>query len=419
MLAFGQAGCGAGGCHCGIDDLGVSQGCYNFLCNQNLATDRAMLAFGQTSFGTGRSNCGINNLGVSQGRNLFLCNQNLAADGTVLAFGQTSCGTGRCNCGIDDLSMAQSIHISIHKTVAAAYTGVGSVAAFGTGGSGHYGIIVMAQGFYFTALRMIATGAFALFLTLLAAGRCLGLRPGAHVMTQSFHFICHIAVTAESAGMGGIPVFHASGQCHFGLIIMSSIQNKQFITIVARPHNHIDSHCTLRGGQVAIGVELGIGFIGTHGSQYTQFIKPSQANTVDSSAVETGFLEGGSPEPVTGPDRKRHRVNTSGGMNTPAIHCVILPVMLQQIPQVGAGANILRQRLQVILINRLNTSLGDNDEISGNCRNGNHAVSIHGGSDILTAHGDCDRQILTANLGNKRLSAGYALVIAERAFRSG
>ena len=172
VFAFGQAGCGAGGSNCCVNDLGVTQcidllglivvavcavtalltflGTGGFLSydpfaeavtdcrslslgNQYCITDRAVLAFGQTGCGTGSSNCLVNHFRVTGSRNNSLSNQNFAADGAVLAFGQASCGTGSSNCLVNHFRVTGSRNNSLSNQNFAAD---GAVLAFGQTGCG-------------------------------------------------------------------------------------------------------------------------------------------------------------------------------------------------------------------------------------------------------------------------------------------
>jgi len=110
VLAFRQAGGGAGGGNRCIDHFSMAQGVNNSLGNQNLITDRAVLAFRQAGGGTGGSNRCIDHFRVTQSVHNFLSSQDFATDRAVLAFRQTSLGTGCFNCCVDHFGMAQSIH---------------------------------------------------------------------------------------------------------------------------------------------------------------------------------------------------------------------------------------------------------------------------------------------------------------------
>ena len=68
MLALGEACLGAGGCHGGINDLGVTQSGNGNLRYEDFTASRAMLAFGEACFGAGRRHGGVNDLGVTRFR---------------------------------------------------------------------------------------------------------------------------------------------------------------------------------------------------------------------------------------------------------------------------------------------------------------------------------------------------------------
>ena len=69
MLAFRQAGLGAGRLNCRINDLGMSLGGDHFLGNEYSIADGAVLAFRQARLGAGRSLCCVNDFGVPLGWN--------------------------------------------------------------------------------------------------------------------------------------------------------------------------------------------------------------------------------------------------------------------------------------------------------------------------------------------------------------
>ena len=143
MLALGQAGFGAGGCHCRIDHFGVTLGRDNFLSDQNFVTDRAVLAFGQTGFSAGGFLGLVDHFGVTLGQDNFLSEQNIAAYRAVLALGQAGFGAGGWHCRIDHFGVTQRIHIGIDIAVTTARAGVGGVALLGAGRCGDNRIIAV------------------------------------------------------------------------------------------------------------------------------------------------------------------------------------------------------------------------------------------------------------------------------------
>ena len=143
VLAFGQTGFGAGGFLGLVDHFGVTLGRDNFLSDQNFVTDRAVLAFGQTGFGAGGFLGLVDHFGVTLGQDNFLSEQNIAAYGAVLALGQAVCGTGGCHCRIDHFGVTQRIHIGIDIAVTTARAGVGGVALLGAGRCGDNRIIAV------------------------------------------------------------------------------------------------------------------------------------------------------------------------------------------------------------------------------------------------------------------------------------
>ena len=94
MLAFGQAGLGAGCRNSLVNDLGVALGGNHFLLHENFVTNRAVLTLGLAGFRAGRLNCRVNDLGVALGLNGFTLGDLLAADGADRITGVAVLGAG-------------------------------------------------------------------------------------------------------------------------------------------------------------------------------------------------------------------------------------------------------------------------------------------------------------------------------------
>ena len=125
----------------------MTQSGNNLLGDQSLAADRTLLALGQAGLGAGGSNGGDDLLGVTQSGNNLLGDQSLAADRTLLALGQAGFGAGGSHRGDDLLSVTQSSSLITNIALTADGAGEGGIAALGTGGSGHNGLVAMFMGY--------------------------------------------------------------------------------------------------------------------------------------------------------------------------------------------------------------------------------------------------------------------------------
>ena len=76
MLALGQAGGGAGGCHSCVNNFGVAQYGNNFLCNQDFAANLTVLALGQAGGGAGGCHSCVDDFNMLAS-SLRLCNLNI------------------------------------------------------------------------------------------------------------------------------------------------------------------------------------------------------------------------------------------------------------------------------------------------------------------------------------------------------
>ena len=259
MLAFGQAGFGAGGFYGLVDDFGVALCCdlagfkvvtivtvtalltllgagcglgfapcaeamtlggNLLLLHQNGAADRAVLAFGQAGFGAGGFHGLVNDFGVALCCNL--AGFEVVAVGAVTAllslFG-AGCGLGFAPCA-EAMTLGRNL-VLLHQN---GFTG-GAVLAFrqtGFGAGGFYGLVDdfgVALGCDFTGFEVVAVGAVMALLALFGAGGIGSDLPVAEAVSEGIHIGIHIAVTAGT-GMGGVTLFGTSGGCNNGCIGM-------------------------------------------------------------------------------------------------------------------------------------------------------------------------------------------------------
>ena len=113
VLAFGQAGIGAGCRFTGNNVFGVTLCGNNGLRGQHFITYRAVLTFSQAIGGTGYIYSRVNHFGVGNCSNILLFNDHCAADRAVAALGQTGCSTGSFHSRIDHFCVASCSCIGI------------------------------------------------------------------------------------------------------------------------------------------------------------------------------------------------------------------------------------------------------------------------------------------------------------------
>ena len=103
-----------------------------------------MLAFGQAGSGAGRSNGSIDHFGVALSLDDFLSNDHFAADRAVLAFGQAGSSTGCIDSRVDHFGVTLSCDHGAGLDGYATFTdGVAGVAVGGAGGiRGVFGVVV-------------------------------------------------------------------------------------------------------------------------------------------------------------------------------------------------------------------------------------------------------------------------------------
>ena len=197
-----------------------------------------------------------------------------------------------------------------------------------------------------------------------------------------------------------------------------TVENVNLIIITDRPHRNTDD-CSTRGScQIPILRKLFIDLIGTHCFQQTFRIKPCSADSVDAAAVCARRAEGCRINPIPFNHREGHGVNLTGAVNTPAIHGVILRIVLQFCPQVGTRTNAFGQLLQVIFIHRLHAALRCDHKIAGHFRDAYNTIFVNITCNVHAAHGDGHGDILACNRRHKGSAVAYALIIAQAAFRT-
>ena len=171
-------------------------------------------------------------------------------------------------------------------------------------------------------------------------------------MTQCGHLIIHIAILADTAGIGGVTLFSACGCGNHSFIVMLSVENVNLIIITAIPQRDVHSQHPFGSNQIpTVGAEFRIGSCRIGGLQYAVDIKPGDTNTIGRAmTVDVCSSEGGCKDLVARIHGDSHRGHIPGGMIAPAAAAIdiVCGVMLQNRPQVQVGANIVRQIAPVL-----------------------------------------------------------------------
>ena len=236
--------------------------------------------------------------------------------------------------------------------------------------------------------------------TLLADGAAV-CEPFAKEVTIGTVFCGFLLRTAGGAGAVFVGVFQA--------------QQVKLVGVVGGPHGDADGCGTGGGGQAAVFGKFRINPVGTHGFQNLFRTKPGDPDAVHGAAVISGSAKGSGIEPVAGIHGDGDGEDLAGGVDTPAGDGVILTVVFQNGPEVGAGAEIFGELPKIGGIFGDALACGGDDQRAGDGADGDGTAGIAGGGDVLSAHGDGHGEVFTGDIGAEGLSVGDALDVSAGA----